>query len=265
MKTIIIVCNYNEEQTGNLKNCLLSLSKNKTKDTIIGVIDNSSIDNSVSLLNSYVISGVIDYCILSSRNLGKAKALNNLFKFIMMSESVTPGDLVIHLDSDICLYNNCVTRSNKLFTDYADLLLYSTELSYDCNNFVESTYHTFSRKTATKINIDNNQYLKLSDTQGICGCFLCMKIEYFMNVNLYNENLGYNNNTAIYGGDDAVLLLKLHQKYLNKFILIDESNWCYHPKTLDEKYQQWKIDTNSLMCKYGFGNNKLPNIGFYDK
>ena len=78
MKTIIICCNYFEGKTGNLEETLKCLQKNKLSNTYISVVDNNSKDNSLEILKKYKDLNVIDYAIVTDRNVGKAKALNIL-------------------------------------------------------------------------------------------------------------------------------------------------------------------------------------------
>ena len=120
MKSIILCCNYNEEKTGNLERCLKSLQQNKLENTIIGIIDNGSKDNSINLISDYVKNKTVDVCIQSLKNLGKPKALNSLFKYMLGAYEIRKDDLCIHLDSDIKIYNNCssvVSLNNSIISE----------------------------------------------------------------------------------------------------------------------------------------------------
>lgn len=269
MKKIIVCCNYNEEKTGNLKNCLYSLCNIKDKDSIIGIIDNNSIDNSKSLISEYMSLGLIDYCIFAKENLGKAKALNSLFLSILNSQKlinpIDKNDVIIHLDSDISLHQNFLNDA-EYFLSSGSNVLYTSELSLTPNKFTSSTYHTFNRSShVLKVTYDNREFLTYyKNTHGICGCSIAMRVGDFLRVGMYDLHLGKNKTSAIYGGDDAVLLLKLNHEFPHLNTIISVSDWNVHPETKDKAYQDWKIMVNNTMAKGGFGNSMIPDKGFYD-
>ena len=269
MKKIIICCNYNEEKTNNLKDCLRSLAKIKDKDTIIGFIDNKSIDHSRDIISEYMSFGVIDYCIFAKENLGKAKALSSLFLSIINAQKLIDPirklDIVIHLDSDITLHKNFLIDAERFLSSGSNIL-YTSELSLTKNKFTQSSYHTFNRTASIfEITEDNRKFLTYyKNTKGICGCSIAMRVGDFLRVGMYDLHLGKNKTSAIYGGDDAVLLFKLNHEFPHLNTIISVSDWNVHPETKDKAYQDWKNMVNQTMAKGGFGNSMIPDKGFYD-
>ena len=75
------------------------------------------------------------------------------------------------------------------------------------NNFNFDNYHQFDLNTT--YNCQNSEYSYMPLCPNICGYISTMKVSSFINVNLYRENLGKNGMSAIYGGDDGLLLYDL--------------------------------------------------------
>ena len=77
-------------------------------------------------------------------------------------------------------------------------------------------------------------------------------------------NLGPNGSSAVYGGDDAVLLMKLFKSFPEEKALCCVEKSIVHFDHKDAEYQKWKQDVISNMQHNGFGNSTLPKKGFYD-
>src|ERR1051325_3141841 len=87
----VLVCipeltDYFEGSLESLKLCLSSLVDHTEAEFDLVVMDNGSCDAVVSYLQSQLTNGVIDYLILSQRNIGKPNAQRQLLRF-------SPGDI----------------------------------------------------------------------------------------------------------------------------------------------------------------------------
>jgi glycosyltransferase involved in cell wall biosynthesis len=264
MKSIILCCNYNEGRTGNLIRSLDTLKKNKLDNTIIGIIDNGSKDNSAQIINEFVKNGTVDCFIHNKKNLGKPKALNLLFKYIINVYELTRDDICIHIDSDIKIYDNFIKDCENCFNSFNDCYLY---FSRGSSNEHEIIYdHTHAIDDSEYIDVDDN-YLKVHRGPGIAGGLWGMKVSSFIDVNLYRENRGKNGKSAIYGGDDGFLIYDLFCKNANKFAYVHKTKYHFHPGNTDEEYQKWKVQQSLLTGKINQtaeDNVLLAEKGFYD-
>jgi glycosyltransferase involved in cell wall biosynthesis len=264
MKSIILCCNYNEGKTGNLERCLNALKRNKLNDTFIALIDNASKDNSLEIINKFVKDKTIDVFIANSKNLGKPKALNLLFKYSLLSGLFSYNDLCIHLDSDIKIYDNFIQSAQDCFSKFNDCYIFFSKGSSLENEYLNDKGHFI--KDNEYINVDEN-FQKIFKGPGIQGCCWAMKIHSFLEVNLYRENRGKDGKSAIYGGDDGFLIYDLFVKNQDKFAYVHKNKYHYHPPVLDEEYKKWKNTQNLLTGKINQtskDNELLAEKGFYD-
>lgn len=264
MKSIILCCNYNEEKTGNLERCLKSLQQNRLENTIIGIIDNGSKDNSINLISDYVKNKTVDVCIQSLKNLGKPKALNSLFKYMLGAYEIRKDDLCIHLDSDIKIYNNFIKESENCFEKFNDCYLFISKGSNIEEKFNYDNGHWIDKNKIINVNED---FQKIPGQLGIQGCVWTLKCCSFLEVNLYRENRGKNGKSAIYGGDDGFLAYDLLMKNKEKFIYMHKNKFHFHPPVLDKEYKKWKDEQNILTGKLNRTDDDFKNLaekGFYD-
>ena len=125
MKTIILICNYNEERTKNLKNTLQAVKNNKLENTLIGIIDNASKDKSKELITQY--AQLFDVIIFNKKNIGKAKALNKLLQYFIATYQININeDIIISLDSDIIMCKDFIKISEQVFSTYPECILFTT-------------------------------------------------------------------------------------------------------------------------------------------
>lgn len=264
MKSLIICCNYNEEKTGNLERTLKALQENKLENTLIGIIDNGSKDKSNLLINEYVQNKTIDGFISSSKNLGKPKAMNALFKYMLGAYKFYNDDICIHIDSDIMMYNNFIKESEHVFLTYKDCYLFFSLGSSKLNEIEYDNGHFFKPDELIKV---NEIYGKIQRGPGIQGALWSMPLNSFMKVKLYRENNGKNGTSAIYGGDDGFLVYDLFNLDKNKFAYTNLNLYHYHPPVLDLAYKEWKAEQNNYagaITKTSEINEKLATKGFYD-
>lgn len=264
MKSIIICCNYNEGRTGNLKRCLESLKQNKLENTIITIIDNGSKDNSIEIIDEYLKNKTVDIFIANSKNLGKPKALNSLFKYMLITCGIEYNDICIHLDSDIKIYDNFIEESEKCFSKFNDCYIFFSKGSSSINEYVNDHGHFFTENELINV---NDELQKIYKGPGIQGCCWSMKVKSFLEVNMYRENRGKNGNSAVYGADDGFLIYDLFVKNRDKYAYVHKTKFHYHPPVLDEEYKKWKETQNNLTGKINQtaeDNDLLAEKGFYD-
>lgn len=249
---------------GNLDKCLNSFLKCKqTNDVTVGFIDNGSLDNSYEIAKKYIDNKFIDYYIFNTKNVGKAKALNSLLRYILINKNFDNNTIIYSIDSDIqILDENLIKNINNIFTQNKDISLFSCEILDE--NEENSKYIFTDYKTST-IKIENFDCYQVKQQNGIPGALYIMPLYVFLKVGMYNENIGKNQMSAIYGGDDAVLELKIFKTFPQMKNIICKSMKYLHPKIEDDNYRIWKNSQNQLMCTNGFGNNLLDDKGFYDK
>ena len=261
MKNILLICNYFEGHTGFLEKCLESFSKCKNNnDVIVGLIDNGSTDNSYEIAKKYIDNKFIDYYIFNQKNVGKAKAQNSLLKYIMANVAVDENTLIYLIDSDIeILDENLINKVDEIFSNNKDISLMTCELTGEYEGYIYQDYNQSSLK------INDLDFYNVKQQNGMPGALFIIPISIFLKVGMYNEDLGKNRTSAIYGGDDAVLELKIFRSFPTMKNLICKSIKYFHNFHTDIKYQEWKRNQNKLMCTNGFGNNVLDDKGFYDK
>ena len=259
MRTFIICCNYNEERTGSLANCLASVRQNKLGDTYFAVADNGSKDGSAELLKANYQNGTINLLLLSRKNLGKPKILNMLLAEIVKREAIAPDDLIMSLDSDITL------GGNGEFFSHAQALCTAARGNFSAMSVQLSDYNIhwvdFSKLTPVDFNGDKVYFWQNSD--GVAGPVLITPYSTWSAIHGYRENCGKNGASSIYSADDCMLFRDAYAHTGGKPIMISAKLISRHPETKDKAYQAWKDETNRLL-NLGFGNSMLPEKGFYD-
>jgi len=259
MKTIIICCNYFEGKTGNLEETLKCLQKNKLSDTYISVVDNNSKDNSLEILKKYKDLNVIDYAIVTDKNVGKAKALNILFKQVEKNIKINEEDIILHLDSDIRLINDDTIKHIQEISIY-----FKERFSFMAFQTSGVNYFYFDIEKLPHYDYFDSKIYVAYSPHGIPGPMLAIPYKFHKLVNGYNECLGKNNSPAIYGGDDAVITKDLILK-TNLPCLIPSYLQIFHPETQDINYSNFKKQCINNMLQYGYGSTGITATkGFYD-
>lgn len=172
MKTIILICNYNEERTKNLKNTLQAVKNNKLENTLIGIIDNASKDKSKELITQY--AQLFDVIIFNKKNIGKAKALNKLLQYFIATYQININeDIIISLDSDIIMCKDFIKISEQVFATYPECILFTTYgKSCITDNNIDNC-HAILPIALTKI---NNNLSKINKFMGVCRLHYCNQI-----------------------------------------------------------------------------------------
>lgn len=259
-KVHFLICNYNGQHENHaLEKSLDALGRLKLPNIYYHIYDNASSDGSVAVINKYVELGLIDTCLLSKQNRGKAFALNRLYEYSSVSYDIADDDIIISMDSDIILREyDFIDKLCQLFTmsniGYLGFNLYE---DYNCQTI--SPYTVQSKYRETKM-LFEHEYAVVDKVSGLAGGILAIRNKLFQSIK-YNENLGKDKTPAVYGGDDAVLTLKLFKS--GQPGLYDLSSKIVHyPHNAD--YNKWKSDVMNNMMDHGFGNSSLPEKGFYD-
>lgn len=165
-------------------------------------------DDSVDVIRKFYDAGVIDHVILSRKNYGKAFAMNRLYEYLCRAYDIDDNDIIVNMDSDIILnYPDFVKNVMSIRSD--------PTIGYIGYNFFtdnEMTTHDAEYQQrliySGTVKIGDIEYGVLDSEQGLAGGVLAMKNFLFKQFK-YMENLGLNGKPAFYGGDDAVLTLRL--------------------------------------------------------
>ena len=230
---------------------------------MFGIVDNNSKDNSLSLIKKYKENNTIDIALKLPQNIGKARALNFLFKQLLKFYDISSQDLVTHLDSDISLPKEYIKDSEYVFNTFNDCCLYLTLSSKDPNKFIYNNGHMFN---INLFNItDKPPYKSMPICKGINGGIISMKCYAFHMMNYYYENCRKDGKPTIYGGDDAYVIAMLNNLFSTYKVYINSNLFHYHPDTIDKEYLKWKVEYAQNLEKRYFNNNiQLIDKGFYD-
>jgi glycosyltransferase involved in cell wall biosynthesis len=102
---------YYADSLNVLQGCLDSLSRSKDLPFDVLVFDNGSGSETVGYLEDRKAKGLIDYLVLSNRNLGKGGA----WEFIFQS---APGEIVAYADSDVAFEPGWLTAGLALLESF---------------------------------------------------------------------------------------------------------------------------------------------------
>ena len=105
---------YYEQSLDVLKLCLWSILEHTDGPYDLMVFDNGSCHEVVEYLQASFDSGIIQYLLLSSRNLGKVGAWNMIL-------SGAPGEWIVFADSDIFFFPGWLSAHLDLFNHYPDV------------------------------------------------------------------------------------------------------------------------------------------------
>jgi len=270
-KIFFIVCNYNAQRNGSLADSMKSLERLKTNETKILVWDNASSDGSQDILKDYQSKGIIDNLVLSDRNMGKAYALNVLATFARNIYDAMPMDILVSMDSDICIHNGKFANELiEVFSSNRKLGFIGFEYYEDEAFSKKSSYH----KMAEGIHIRHDiavplcgvEYHPLDNFGGFLGgALMAMRVGMFSEIGGYSTDLANGGNIALYGGDDSMLENKLWRSYGKVcMFLFDERPQILHRPDSDDGYREWKGNCLKSMQKDGYGKCYIPKVGYYD-
>lgn len=105
---------FHEQSLEVLKACLNSLSANTTVDHDLLVFDNGSCREAVDYLVDKHQQGMIQYLMLSEKNLGKGGAWNIILEG-------APGEIVAYTDSDALFYEGWLEASLELLDTFPNV------------------------------------------------------------------------------------------------------------------------------------------------
>lgn len=97
-----------------LRVCLESIRQNSDLPFDLLVFDNASCDQARQYLLDLHQEGIIQYLILSDRNLGKGGAWNMIL-------AGSPGEIIAYTDSDACFYPGWLSRSVQILETYPNV------------------------------------------------------------------------------------------------------------------------------------------------
>jgi hypothetical protein len=89
--------------------------------------------------------------------LGKAKALNILFKHMLLNFDISSQDLVMHIDSDISVYSEYIAEAEYCFSTYKDCKLF---ISYGTNNLITKEHDNCHKFNSNRLShVDNYAHM----------------------------------------------------------------------------------------------------------
>lgn len=270
-----IICNYFEERTGNLNETLLALQRNKEnlgdeRDRFkVSIFDNGSTDRSEELIKKFVDLKVVDYAIRSAVNLGKARALNELFVCVKKKWVVEDDDIILHLDSDIRLSDTFIKDLLELYDSYNDMSLVFPTFTSNSDEILKNSFK-FPLEKEESFEFNGNKVYKTKSTQ-IIGCCMAVKAKDHKAIDGYRELQG-KDGLPLYGADDAVFILDISRLHPDQWFYIYTKLSAYHPMTEDIDYRNSKIQDckkfNLYFSRVGIPdkiNDKIKGgTGFYD-
>ena len=105
---------YFKESLDVLKLCLGSICKNTSLPYDLMVFDNGSCRETKDYLLSAQNEGIIQYLVLSEKNVGKGGAWNHIF-------NGAPGEIIAYCDSDALLYKGWLTESVRILETFPNV------------------------------------------------------------------------------------------------------------------------------------------------
>jgi glycosyltransferase involved in cell wall biosynthesis len=137
-----------------LKICLNSIFLEKNYSFDVLVFDNGSCDEVISYLVKEHQSKIIQYLILSEKNLGKGGAWNIIF-------DAAPGDYIVYLDSDVKFRENWLSESMKIINTYPNVGMVTARPFFSKKEYLSSTYK-WAKKTPD-VNLENGKLITWKD------------------------------------------------------------------------------------------------------
>ena len=110
MKVSIIITNYNKEKY--IEKCILSVLDQDSKNIEIIVLDNSSTDNSLNIINKFS-----EKILIKQKNRISKFAAYNQIDLIIDSFKMSSGDIICLLDGDDFFLPNKISTIKKYFTN----------------------------------------------------------------------------------------------------------------------------------------------------
>ena len=270
-RILFTICNYNADRDGSLADSMKSLELLKTEDVKILVWDNASSDGSQDILKEYQKRGTIDSLVLSGKNMGKAYAMNVLNCFARNIYCAEPMDVVVSMDSDICIHNKLFANElSDVFSANEKLGFVGFEYYEDEGFARKSSYHLLKDgvhiRRDTDVPLCGITYHPLYKFAGyLGGAIIAMRSFMFAGVGGYSTDLADGKTLALYGGDDAMLEKKLWEGYgRSHMFLFDERPQIIHRPESDAGYKAWKDGCLDSMRENGFGRCPIPKVGYYD-
>lgn len=204
--TIICLC-YNHEKF--VIEALNSILNQTYKNLEIVIVDDSSSDNSVAVINQWIIDRVNIKFIANKENIGNTKSFNNAFK-------LSKGEFIIDFATDDILYPNFIDLLLKKFqtSSFKNLAIVYGNFELVDENKNHIAYYFPVNKNLKRSNPEpiGDIYIGLLNLDNnVCSVTSMIKREIFEEFNCYDESLAY---------EDYDFWIKVSRKY--NFDFIDE-------------------------------------------
>ena len=184
--TVICSC-YNHEKF--VIESIESVLNQCHKNIQLIIIDDFSSDNSISVIENYILSYPEILFIKNKKNLGITTSFNNAVKF-------AKGNYIIDLSTDDVLLPNCVSaqldtfyksKFNNLAIVYGNAEIISEKGNHIYYNFeVDSNLKTIKKRNSGNLYAD-----VISTETTICSVSAMLKKSFFDELNGYDDRLSY--------------------------------------------------------------------------
>ena len=202
--TVICLC-YNHSKF--VVECLESVINQSYKNIELIIVDDCSNDNSVAVINQWLIDFPEIKFIVNKTNLGNTKSFNKVVK-------LAKGDYLIDLAADDVLLSNGVENQLKGFrkSSFKNLaMVYGNAINISENGcFIDYYFEVNDQKKVIVKRPVGNIYLSvLSSGKVICSVSAMIKKDVFEVLNGYDESLAY---------EDLDFWIRISRNYTIDFI-----------------------------------------------
>ena len=148
---------YYSESLDVLKACLTSIWENTNSPFDLMVFDNASCDEVRSYLLKCHQQGLIQYLVLSDKNVGKGGAWNFIFQ-------AAPGEIIAYADSDIRFFPDWLAKSLDILKTYPKTGMVTARPMRTPEAFYTSTLEWAQKAQLNgEVQVDNQVFLSWED------------------------------------------------------------------------------------------------------
>ncbi|MGL2967011.1 glycosyltransferase family 2 protein [Flavobacterium sp. XGLA_31] len=154
------------------------------------IIDDCSTDNSVSVIETWLLDKPEITFIKNSQNLGNTKAFN-------LGLKIAKGDYLIDFATDDILLPNCITKQVEKFLSSTNknlgIVYANASLIDEKGNFIEPFFKVDRNGKVLHKRESSDEYLRIitGGHEALCSVTAMVKKEVYEKLNGYDENLAY--------------------------------------------------------------------------
>ena len=249
MANIVLMASYHKnEQLWDCLSVLQKARKFKEFDKLI-IYDNMSGWDTVSVIEHFVITIPNVQLVYGDKNIGKARAINQLVK-----TCVDPEDTICIMDADIQVEHDTLKRL-FLWANHFDQFIVLPEHTGSRCHLYEKNHRNIRGIVKCPNDIKNTVgAIAVAGGVGVAGACMTMKAATFIEAGGFEAN-------SVYGGNEVGLYKKFCERYKDGTICVLGDAKVYHPEETDRGYQEWKIKCQRDIRRKG----KCDRPGYYDR